>query len=84
MSSDKTRRRAVTKKELTKDKLALGDLEVTRMGYGAMQLAGPKVYGPPVPARPRDRHQGRRSPKAHALELPAPIVARLDGVAKGW
>jgi pyridoxine 4-dehydrogenase len=25
----------------------IGDLEVTRMGYGAMQLAGPGVFGPP-------------------------------------
>ncbi|MHA4867697.1 aldo/keto reductase family oxidoreductase [Duganella sp. PWIR1] len=25
----------------------LGDLTVNRMGYGAMQLAGPHVYGPP-------------------------------------
>lgn len=25
----------------------LGDLAVTRMGYGAMQLAGPHVFGPP-------------------------------------
>jgi pyridoxine 4-dehydrogenase len=25
----------------------LGDLSVTRMGYGAMQLAGPRVFGPP-------------------------------------
>jgi len=25
----------------------LGDLEVTRFGYGAMQLAGPHVFGPP-------------------------------------
>ncbi|MBE7187182.1 aldo/keto reductase family oxidoreductase [Jatrophihabitans endophyticus] len=25
----------------------LGDLEVTRIGYGAMQLAGPHVFGPP-------------------------------------
>ena len=24
-----------------------GDLTVTRMGYGAMQLAGPRVFGPP-------------------------------------
>ena len=29
----------------------LGDLTVTRFGYGAMQLAGPGVFGPP-----RDRH----------------------------
>jgi aryl-alcohol dehydrogenase-like predicted oxidoreductase len=26
---------------------ALGDRTVTRMGYGAMQLAGPRVFGPP-------------------------------------
>src|SRR6202007_2086717 len=25
----------------------MGDLELTRMGYGAMQLAGPGVFGPP-------------------------------------
>jgi aryl-alcohol dehydrogenase-like predicted oxidoreductase len=25
----------------------LGDLTVNRMGYGAMQLAGPHVFGPP-------------------------------------
>jgi aryl-alcohol dehydrogenase-like predicted oxidoreductase len=25
-----------------------GDLTVTRMGYGAMQLAGPQVFGPPA------------------------------------
>src|SRR3954447_11979952 len=25
----------------------VGDLDVTRMGYGAMQLAGPGVFGPP-------------------------------------
>ncbi|WP_199422480.1 oxidoreductase [Actinotalea solisilvae] len=27
---------------------ALGDLDVTRVGYGAMQLAGPGVLGPPA------------------------------------
>jgi aryl-alcohol dehydrogenase-like predicted oxidoreductase len=26
----------------------MGDLTVTRMGYGAMQLAGPHVFGPPT------------------------------------
>ncbi|THD51554.1 aldo/keto reductase family oxidoreductase [Phenylobacterium sp.] len=31
---------------------ALGDLTVNRMGYGAMQLAGPGVFGPP-----KDRDQ---------------------------
>src|SRR5215469_4924160 len=25
-----------------------GDLTITRMGYGAMQLAGPGVFGPPA------------------------------------
>src|SRR5476651_2715147 len=25
----------------------IGDLSVTRMGYGAMQLSGPHVFGPP-------------------------------------
>ena len=30
----------------------LGDLAVTRVGYGAMQLAGPHVFGPP-----RDRDE---------------------------
>ena len=25
----------------------LGDRDVNRMGYGAMQLAGPGVFGPP-------------------------------------
>ena len=31
---------------------ALGDRTVNRMGYGAMQLAGPGVFGPP-----KDRDQ---------------------------
>src|SRR4051812_49762644 len=26
---------------------AVGDLDLTRVGYGAMQLAGPGVFGPP-------------------------------------
>jgi pyridoxine 4-dehydrogenase len=30
----------------------MADLQVTRVGYGAMQLAGPGVFGPP-----RDRHE---------------------------
>lgn len=32
--------------------MKLGDLTITRMGYGAMQLAGPNVFGPP-----RDRDE---------------------------
>ncbi len=34
-----------------------GDLTVTRMGYGAMQLAGPRVFGPPA-----DRDEAHRRP----------------------
>jgi pyridoxine 4-dehydrogenase len=34
--------------------LRLGDLEVCRLGFGAMQLPGPRVWGPPAdPARAR-------------------------------
>ena len=32
---------------------SLGDRTVKRLGYGAMQLAGPGVFGPP---RDRDAH----------------------------
>jgi aryl-alcohol dehydrogenase-like predicted oxidoreductase len=34
-------------KENTMSTFQLGDLTVNRMGYGAMQLAGPHVFGPP-------------------------------------
>ena len=30
-----------------KDRYRVGDLDLTRVGYGAMQLAGPGVFGPP-------------------------------------
>ena len=42
---------------------ALGDLSVTRMGYGAMQLAGPGVIGPP---RDRDEARVLRPPSSSA------------------
>ena len=41
----------------------LGDLEVPRMGYGAMQLAGPRVFGPPA-----DPDRARRALRT-AVEL---------------
>src|SRR6187402_1834252 len=41
-----TRRAAMTDIE-TAGKFALGDRSVNRLGYGAMQLAGPGVFGPP-------------------------------------
>jgi len=38
----------ITMTDLTKSgSFSLGDRRVTRMGYGAMQLAGPGVFGPP-------------------------------------
>jgi aryl-alcohol dehydrogenase-like predicted oxidoreductase len=37
----------MTSRELAGGTYRMGDLEVTRMGYGAMQLAGPGVFGPP-------------------------------------
>jgi pyridoxine 4-dehydrogenase len=40
-----------------------GDLEVARMGYGAMQLAGPHVFGPPA-----DRDRAERALRT-AVEL---------------
>src|SRR3954463_8942600 len=40
-----------------------GDLNISRMGYGAMQLAGPHVMGPPA-----DR-EGAVAVLRHAVEL---------------
>jgi pyridoxine 4-dehydrogenase len=37
----------MTTKTLPGGTYQLGDLEVARVGYGAMQLAGPHVFGPP-------------------------------------
>jgi len=37
-----------TTSTLTADTYPVGDLELTRLGYGAMQLAGPHVFGPPA------------------------------------
>ena len=41
----------------------LGDLTVTRVGYGAMQLAGPGVFGPPAD------HDGAVAVLREAIEL---------------
>ncbi|WP_067500979.1 aldo/keto reductase family oxidoreductase [Actinoplanes sp. TFC3] len=41
----------------------LGDLSVTRFGYGAMQLAGPRVMGPPAD------HDGALAVLREAVEL---------------
>ena len=37
----------MTSKNLPGGTYRVGDLELTRVGYGAMQLAGPGVFGPP-------------------------------------
>jgi aryl-alcohol dehydrogenase-like predicted oxidoreductase len=42
----------INQQENTMNTYQLGDLTVNRMGYGAMQLAGPHVFGPP-----KDREQ---------------------------
>ncbi|NUO34164.1 MAG: oxidoreductase, partial [Dermatophilaceae bacterium] len=39
---------STTSRSLPGGTWALGDLTVTRFGYGAMQLAGPWVMGPPA------------------------------------
>jgi pyridoxine 4-dehydrogenase len=45
---------AIARKEIMTSRIIAGgtyrvaDLELTRMGYGAMQLAGPGVFGPPA------------------------------------
>lgn len=38
----------MTNSELPGGTYRVGDLELTRFGYGAMQLAGPHVFGPPA------------------------------------
>ena len=58
----------------------LGDVAVNRMGYGAMQLAGPGVWGPPKDraaaeaAAERIRHAVAARPLAvHGVEVPVTI-----------
>jgi hypothetical protein len=48
----------------------VGDLDVNRIGYGAMQLAGPGVFGPP-----RDR--------AAAIEVLRTAVELGEGLGMG-
>jgi pyridoxine 4-dehydrogenase len=55
-----------------------GDLTVRRLGYGAMQLAGPGVWGPPAD---RDRAVGvlRR-----AVELGSTTSTPVTTTARMW
>ncbi|WP_285117249.1 oxidoreductase [Leifsonia sp. fls2-241-R2A-40a] len=43
-----TDRETTTRSSLPGGTFRTGDLELTRVGYGAMQLAGPGVFGPPA------------------------------------
>ena len=56
----------------------LGDKPINRMGFGAMQLAGPGVFGPP-----RDPVARAVLRKAIALELGDGDVSALDRVGAG-
>src|SRR5580700_3342604 len=46
-SHSRVRMRAMTSFAHLPETIRLGDLEVFRLGFGAMQLPGPMVYGPP-------------------------------------
>src|ERR1700750_1656590 len=45
----------MTSEQLPGGRYPVGDFELTRVGYGPMQLAGPHVFGPP-----RDRDEAIR------------------------
>jgi pyridoxine 4-dehydrogenase len=45
-------------------------LTLTRVGYGAMQLAGPHVFGPPAD------HDGA------GLQLSEDVIQELNGIAR--
>ncbi len=55
----------------------LGDLEVTRFGYGAMQLAGPQVFGPAGPPTGDEAVRVLRT----AVELGIPTSTRRTSTA---
>ncbi len=40
--------RTMTSDNLPGGRYQVADLELSRVGYGAMQLAGPGVFGPPA------------------------------------
>ena len=56
----------------------LGDRTVKRMGYGAMQLAGPGVFGPPKDRAGASPCCARRSPAASTISTPATSTARMS------
>ncbi len=52
--------------------LAVGDMKVNRMGFGAMRLCGPQVWGPP-----KDRAAAHRVLR-HALDLGVNFIDTAD------
>ena len=58
----------------------LGDRTVRRLGYGAMQLAGPGVFGPPKDpdAAPPDGRGGPPASAGRAARPPADSVRAVE------
>ncbi len=54
------------------------DLTVTRVGYGAMQLAGPHVFGPPADRTPPWPFCARRSSGGSHTSTPPTSTARTS------
>ena len=52
-------------------------IALNRMGYGAMQLAGPQVWGPPRDQMGRLLFCERRLRSASIISIPATITARM-------
>ena len=56
------------------------DLTLTRMGYGAMQLAGPHVFGRPPTATGRSRSCVKSSSLGSLILTPATSTARTSPI----
>ena len=56
------------------------DLILTRMGYGAMQLAGPHVFGPPTDRDGASRSCARSLRLASPTSTPATFTARISPI----
>jgi pyridoxine 4-dehydrogenase len=60
------------------DSYALGDFSVSRIGFGAMQLPGPGVWGPP-----RDRGEALKVLR-RAVELGVDHIDPWSGCGARW
>lgn len=54
-------------------RLQIGDLDVARMGYGAMRLTGPQIWGPPA-----DRGEAHRVLRMAVSELGVTLIDTAD------